>query len=73
MICTVIPFDGLTKLDLPVDKVIEAAKGEVEGGVVIIGWDKDGILYFASSIGSGAEVLWLIEKAKLALLDVVNG
>lgn len=67
----VIPLGNITKLDLPVERVLDAAKTRVEeGGVVVLGWDKDGELYFASSIADGGEVLWLMEKAKQALLNV---
>jgi len=65
----VITLGNVTRTDLPVDRVLEAAKGKIEGGVVLLGWDKDGELYFASSIADGGEVVWLMEKAKLALLD----
>lgn len=67
----VIPLGNITRLDLPVDRVLEMAKGEVEGGgVVVLGWDKDGEMYFSSSFADGGDVLWLMEKAKLALLEI---
>ena len=64
----VIPIGGITKLDLPVDKVLEAAKGELEGAV-IMGYTKDGDLYFASTYADGGEVLWLLENCKKKLLE----
>ena len=70
----VIPLGGITRLDMPVDRVLDAAKEKLHdgdaGGVVILGWDKDGGFYFNSSIADGGEVIWLLEKAKLALLNV---
>lgn len=66
----VIPLGNITRLDLPVDQILEEAKGQIDGGIVLLGWDKDGDLYFASSIADGGEVLWLIEQAKRVLLDV---
>ncbi len=66
----VIPLGCLTRLDIPVERVFEAVRHHVSGGVVVIGWDNDGELYFASSIADGGEVLWLIEKAKISLLEV---
>lgn len=66
----VIPFGGVTRLDLPTDRVLEEAKGQVvDGGVVVLGWDKEGEVFFSSSIADGGEVIWLLEKAKLALLS----
>lgn len=64
----VIPLGCITKLDLPVDRILEAAKERLDS-VVLIGWDKDGELYFASTKADGGDVLWLLEKAKQALLN----
>ena len=67
----VIPLGNITRLDVPVERILEAAKTYVDGGgVVVLGWDKFGELYFASSVADGGEVLWLMEKAKKALLEV---
>ena len=32
-------------------------------------WDKDGDLYFASTMSDGGEVLWLMEQCKKRLLE----
>ncbi len=66
----VIPLGNITRLDLPVDRVLDAAKEDISERVVVLGWDKDGELYFASSFADGGDVMWLLEKAKLALLNV---
>lgn len=65
----VIPLNCITKLGIPVDRVLEAAKGELDS-VILIGYDKDGGEYFSSTIADGGEVLWLIERAKKLLLDI---
>lgn len=65
----VIYLGCLTKLDLPVERVCDMAKDKMEH-VVLMGWDKDGELYFASTFADGGEVLWLLEKCKQALLSV---
>ena len=67
----VIPLGCITKLELPVDTVLESAKEQLDG-VVILGYDKDGESYFASTYADGGEVLWLLEKAKKALLEVYD-
>lgn len=36
---------------------------------IILGWDEDGDIYFAASMADGGDALWLIEKAKRALLS----
>ena len=65
----VIKFTGITKLDLPVDRVLDAAKETLEG-VVIMGWTTDGEEYFASTYSDGGTVLWLVERMKKMLLEV---
>lgn len=64
----VVDFNGITKLDLDPDRVLDSAKGKLDSAVVI-GFDKDGDLYFASSKADGGDVLWLLEKAKKELLE----
>lgn len=65
----VIPLNNVTKLDLPVDRVLESAKNELEG-VVLMGYDKEGELYFASTYADGGDVLWLVENLKKNLLGI---
>ena len=67
----VINIGGVTKLDLPVDRVLDAAKDRLES-VVIIGYDKDGGEYFASTIADGGDVMWLLERCKLKLMRTVD-
>ena len=66
----VISLGNITRLDIPTDRVLDEAKGSCADGVVIMGFDDDGEVYFASSIADGATVLWLIEHAKKKLLEV---
>ena len=65
----VVPFNGITKLDLNPDIVLENTMGKLEG-FVICGYDKDGQEYFASTYADGGDVLWLLERMKLRLLTV---
>jgi hypothetical protein len=64
----IIPFTGITKLNLNPDMVLENTKGKLEG-FVIIGYTKDGEEHFASTYADGGTVLWLVERMKKALLD----
>ena len=66
----VINFNGVTKLDIDPQGVIDGANQADLESVVIMGYNKEGDYYFSSSIASGAEVLWLIENLKKLLLDV---
>lgn len=63
----VIGLEVVTTLDSNSDRVLAAAEGQLES-VVIIGYDKDGDEYFASSIADGGSCLWLIERFKTMLL-----
>lgn len=65
----VVDLNVITKLDVPADKVLKAATGKLETAIVI-GYDKDGDFYFASSKADGGDVLWLLETAKKELMDV---
>lgn len=67
----VIPFNGITKLDLDPDIVLENTKGKLEG-FVICGYDHMGIEYFASTYADGGDVLWLLERMKLRLLNIAE-
>lgn len=61
----------ITKLDIPADRVLEQAVGELER-VVVIGYHKDGSEYFASSIADGGDVNWLLDRCKKNLLDLLD-
>lgn len=65
----VIPFGGITTLDLDPDLVLENSKGTFEG-VVLLGWGKDGEMAFSSTYADGGTVLWLLEQCKARLLAV---
>lgn len=64
----VVEMDAPTRLRTPVPTVLARAAGAGLEDVVAIGWKQDGTLYFASSESDGAEVLWLLEKARLELM-----
>lgn len=65
----VVNLDCVTKLDLSPNRVLDGARDNLEDAV-IIGWTKEGDFYFSSSKANGAEVLWLLEKAKKYLLEI---
>ncbi|MCP4410172.1 MAG: hypothetical protein GY807_21005 [Gammaproteobacteria bacterium] len=66
----VIQLGGVTRLNLSPDRVLKNAIGQFDDdGVVIMGYDKNGDTYFASSIANGGTVLWLLENCKKRLLE----
>lgn len=68
----VINFPGATRLKIDPDKVLTAAVGNLES-VIVIGYDKTGMEYFAASDPSGPEALWLLERAKAGLISIASG
>lgn len=65
----IIVLPVITKLDIPADRVLESALGNVDR-VLIMGWDKEGEVYFASSFADGGDVLWIMELCKKKLLEI---
>lgn len=65
----VIPLGCITRLDLPTERILDEAKKWVSGGVIVIAYDKTGGVACASSIADGGEVLWMMEWAKMMLMD----
>jgi len=61
-------FTGETLVPIPPDQVLEGAKGKLDY-VVVLGWTASGEVYVASSTSKLPDALWLIEQAKLELLD----
>lgn len=68
----IVEFNGITLLDLPVQRILDRASEAKLTTVVVLGYDEDGDEYFASSISDGADVIWIMERAKLKLLRVVD-
>ncbi len=66
---TVVPFTGLTKLDIPVDKILEGAKEANLKTVIVIGEDQNGESFLASSSGDLALMYWMLANTQKYLLD----
>ena len=67
----VIPFGGITRLDIDPDNVLKNAIGKMER-VVIAGMDKEGNEYFAASMADGADALWYLKRCEKMLLEIVD-
>lgn len=67
----VVNLHCVTKLDMPPDRILEEAIGKLDS-VVIVGFNKDGSEFFATSYADGGAVLWLIERSKLKLLRLAD-
>ena len=67
-----VSLNNITRLDIPVQRILDQAAENIpaDGHVMVIGWDNEGDLYFSSSFSDGPEAVWLLEKARLALLTI---
>jgi len=64
----VVQFEGTTTNDIPAETVLAGATEQELDTALILGYDKDGQFYMASSSGSGSSMLWMLEVAKLHLM-----
>ena len=69
---SVVILDMVTTHDIPAERVLRGALDADLEQVTIVGVGADGEEYFASSVADGGSVLWMIERAKLKLLQVVD-
>ena len=60
---------GETYADIDPDAVLTGAVGLLKE-VVIVGYEADGSLYFASTRANGPDVLWLLKQAEQFLLAI---
>jgi hypothetical protein len=65
----VVLLNVVTRLDIPVQRVLDGAVSADLEEVVVIGYDKEGQFYFSSNKANGGSVLWLLEQAKKELLN----
>lgn len=65
----VIILDAPTRLDIPAERVLQAALNHGLESVVISGYDRNGNEYFASSLADGADALWIIKRLETVLLN----
>ena len=68
----IIPLNNITRFDLPVNQVLDNAKDELQD-VVILGYCKGGKEeYFSTNMSDAKDILWLLERCKRALLNVLD-
>lgn len=65
----VVILDCETSLDIPVERILEAAS-DLET-VVVVGLDSEGRLHFGFSSADSREVLSLLEMGKATLMDAM--
>lgn len=62
----------VTRLDLPPERIIEAAAEAGLTDIIVIGWKDDGDFYFAGNMADGGDALWLLEMAKRKLMEAAE-
>lgn len=62
----------VTRLDIPPDRILDAALKEKMSEVVVIGYDENHNFYFGSSNAKIADVLLVIEMAKAELMAMIE-
>jgi hypothetical protein len=68
----VIIWPGITTLDRNPEQVLQAALDKGLDQVVIIGFDKEGGEFFASSQADGGDVLWHLQRAIHNLMKITD-
>lgn len=68
----VITLPCITTHNLPAERVLNGALEADLAGVVVLGYDKEGKPYFASSYADGGDVMWLMELLKRELLNTAD-
>lgn len=56
-------------IQVPCRRVLEGAREQPLTTVIVLGWKNNEDLHFASSTSDKREMLWLIEKARVALMS----
>ena len=72
MSAEVLPFTGVTTLDIDPVQILDAAKAAGLTEVVICGVDADGNEYFASSVADAGSASWHLARAKWNLMRQVD-
>ena len=68
----VVEWPGITRLDMPVEKVLEKAKEANLSEIVVVGYDQEGMFFASSSKADGPNVLWLLRQCEHELFKVVD-
>lgn len=67
----VVRFPGVTLLDIDPDVILKEAMGTLDK-VLILGYTKEDDEFFASSFADGPTAVWMMERFKLQLLNIVD-
>lgn len=66
----VVEFDGITRLDIPAERILQRSIDRKLADAVVVGFDSEGDFYFNSSVADAGPVIYLLELAKKKLLEI---
>ncbi len=66
----VVEFDGITRLDIPAERILQRSIDSKLADAVVVGFDSEGDFYFCSSAADAGTVIYLLELAKKKLLEI---
>lgn len=72
MTAEIMPFTGITSLDIPPDRVLQSAIDHGMDEVVVCGFDDEGQSYFASSIADVGTALFHLDRARWRLMKMLD-
>lgn len=67
----VVAIDGSDIQDYEADRILDNLKGELSG-FVLVGYATNGEEWFTSTYADAKDALWLLERGKKTLLEVVD-
>jgi hypothetical protein len=68
----IVELGCITRLDLPPEKILRRAIDADLESVVIVGYDRDGREYFASSIADGAQIIYHLQRGIWSLNKITD-
>jgi hypothetical protein len=66
----IVNFTGVTRLDLPPERIAKALLKADLDTIVVCGFTQEGEFYFSSNRADAGSVIFLLEKAKLELFKI---
>lgn len=61
-----------TRLDLPVERILDAPEARALEDVILMGWDKDGDFYMAGTMAELGRIGLLLMRAQRFVMDELD-
>ena len=63
-------LDAPPNMDIPPERVLDGAKGQVDT-VLVLGWNDEGEFYMAASTGKAKDLIFMVERFKAAYFQAM--